>query len=183
MNYEKERFVFIFSICGLCLVLVLSVFLGLNGWYYTLPTDNDFNAITNQIYTIDMSKTQSESLSLAISGGMLPSQKIPQKINLANKSEEDFFLRAKVKIWTDDGFVDCYFENLEGWRSFDDDNYIYFQQKLIPQARIGLCSEILVNDEIYFDSEKKYFLTITVESMSTNLEIDKIWGENKIVLE
>ncbi len=178
---KKQQFLFIFSICGLIILLGISIFLGVSGWYYTLEKKQDFEIANGETMLVEVNKNQSNTLSFLLNGSLLQGQNISQKVNVLNSGEEGVYLRVKAYTHTMKGDFKCGISALSLWNE-NADGYYYFQEALNPNARAGVCDAIKLNEEIYLNSQKKYILTLMFETIGESVDVDAFWGNGKITI-
>ena len=180
MKINKNNFVWIFIVSILALLLALSVYLGVSGWYF--QTENSYTA-DMQIGTnmqIDISDNMANSASINIDGAFLYNQEIPQTISVKNIGEDDIFVRAKIFIYASNSEtkkIDIsetinWFEN--------EDGYFYFNNLLKSGEKVSLCSSIIVPEDSNLDTNKKYILTILFEGLNKNQDAETFWGINPV---
>lgn len=128
---------------------------------------------SNQV--VSVKGTGANAISFDLSGGLLPSEKIPQIINIKNDGEEDVFVRAKAYVYTNDnGMVDLKLDTLDKW--FYQDGYYYYGEKLKKAGLIGLANNLFLNGDYVFTNTKKYIANILIEALNANFSEEDYWG-------
>ena len=101
MKLSKENFGWIFTSVGLAILLALSIYLGLSGWYF----ENDRSFTTDielgKTVQIGVDKNQANAISFNLDGSFLSGERLPQLVSIKNMDEiEDVYLRAKIYIYS-----------------------------------------------------------------------------------
>ena len=176
---KTEKFMYIFTICALLVVLAIFLILFFTGFLFSFALDPVTNLpLGNSPIVMNVSNSQATSISFSVKGSIVPGEKLPQKINVKNDGESEVYLRAKSYIYTiDQGQIEMSLDVTSGW-VLKDDGYYYFLETLPKNASVGLSSRIIVNDEYNFDSKNEYQVNIIIESLDQQFDVVSIWGIN-----
>lgn len=177
---KKTNIAWLFAVIVLSILLVVSVILGLNGYYYSIAytnTNAEFKVGDNIIIGVEPNKT--EVASFTFDGAFLPNEKIPHVIQIrADKLDSKVKIRVKAKVF-----------GMTEQRTFDfvttshftkgEDGYYYFDDVLQGGNKLTFSNFIIMPEDSDFRSQEKYVLTIVVETLDANLDVDKIWAVEK----
>ena len=61
-----------------------------------------------------------------------------------------------------------------------EDGYYYYNGTLIEQGKVGLCSHVVVGEGSRLQSNKKYIMTVLVEALDADLDVETVWGVNPL---
>lgn len=183
MKKNKPLYGWIFAVIVLTILLAISLYLGLSGWFFTTNFSRPTDLVLGNNVEIAVNKSQASTASFTFSGGYLQGEKLPQIVSVKNSSEEGkVFLRAKVYVFMSDNSIsDMALAGNSNWNKADD-GYYYFNDKLVYQGKVGLCSHVEVGEESKLCGALNYILTILVESLDENLDVEKVWGVDPIKL-
>ncbi len=172
---SKSTYGFIFAIIALVILLGVTLYLGISGWFYANVTKLESDVTLGQTLNLNITETGAKVASFTFPGSFLPGQKLDQNINITNSSENDMFVRAKAVIF------DCSDQDMnlelgisEHWTENGD--YFYFDQPLLKSNKISLASYVRLRPDKYYNSTKTYVFTIVVEAIDSNLSRSEVWG-------
>ena len=170
---SKERFFYIFVICGLVIAFIIFVSLTFLGF---------FNTSKNQVASIPLGEkitlpieSGANAISLDVSGAVLPGEILPVNLNAFNNSNQDLFIRVKAYIVTPDtGKINLQVENFSDWTLFENN---YYYKKILPQnASISIASKVVLPSDFVFLGNYKYSVIIVTEALNSKLDVNGIWG-------
>jgi len=174
---EKGKFGYIFVIWMLVFIIVILFFLYFSGFLYSANPNQVSNLPLGTTSKISLKENQAFSISFDLNGEILPNEKLPQNINILNIGDEDIFVRAKSYINTlDQGVIDMPLKTGENWAFYE--GYYYFNGKVLKEETVALATHVIVNEEYGFSKKEKYIVNILVESISSTLNIEDMWGFN-----
>ena len=175
---SKERFSYIFLICGLVGVITLLVFLYFSGVLFASNSGQISNISLTETKTIRVMENGANVLCFDISGGLIPGQELPLKTNILNNSETSVYVRVKVVL--NDGKNDLQSIKLKTTEKFVsmDDGYYYFIDEVLTSQTIGLSSALILGEDCVLSNDFRYIVSIIVEGVSTNIDMESIWGIN-----
>lgn len=157
---KKIKRNYIFAICILSLLLILSVVYNFMGGF---KYDNlvELNNVVGDNIEIKLNGIGAESKAVALSGASLPNDVIKQniQITLPNIDTTNLVLRAKIVL--DDNYLKIY--GFNSWQINESDNYYYFDAEIYKNQTVGLSSEIQLKEDLSLDKNKIYFINIVVE--------------------
>ena len=100
MKVNKDNFGWIFTSCALAILLGLSIYLGITGWYFKTDKSYTTDLELGKTVQFEVDKNQSNAISFNIDGSYLSGDRLPQIIAVKNASDSNLFLRAKIFIYT-----------------------------------------------------------------------------------
>lgn len=154
-------------------VVILSIFCISNiiyiffGGYYSSRVST-FDTVIGQPKNIEINGVGSYSAALNFSGNILLDDIISQEITASTNSiSSDLNLRAKAEISNFNDTQTILF-GYTNWVNNLDDNYIYLNQIIKPNQKIGICKYVKLNKNLKLKSDKNYTLLITIEAYTQN---------------
>lgn len=172
---SKATYGFIFAIVALVILLAVSLYLGLSGWFYANVISLESDIKLGQTVNITLTENEAKAVSFTFPGSFLPEQKIDQFINVTNNAENNLHIRAKAVVFDySNGEVGVEIGISDHWTEHED--YYYFDEPLLKSNKISLGSYIKLSPDKYFDSTKSYVVTIVVEALAEDLDRNVIWG-------
>ena len=179
---KKTFYSLIFAIVVLSLLLILSFYLGVSGWYFSNEKKHvtDFQLGNNLEFSVK--KNQANSLSQVLSGSFLPGERFNQVIAIKNTSQEDdLFIRARGFVYSSANEKEpINFEVTSGWVYNDQDGYYYFNKILPAQNKISLCTQVYLDEGYILASNQNYIISFLVETISSTLNAEAFWEYNFI---
>ncbi len=182
MKKDKSFFSWLFAVIILSVLLILSIYLGVSGWYFS----NDKKQVTdfqlgNNI-EIDTYKNSANSVSLNLSGSFISGERLSQIVAIKNFEQEgDVYVRAKSFVYSSSNeFQPISLVTTENWVFNENDGYYYFKNPLAAQNKISLCSSVYLDEQYTLSSSRTYLITFLVETLSVDHTIDAFWGYNFI---
>ena len=178
MKFSKDNFGWIFACAILLILLALSIYLGLSGWYF----ENDRNFTTDmqlgKTVQIGVEQNSANAVSFNLDGSFLAGERLPQIVSVKNTDDQaDLFLRAKIFIYSGGNqTLPMNMAETVNWVYNQNDGYFYFNSTLPPQNTVALCSHVFIDENTTLYTDTKYIVTIVVESLSTTQPIQSIWG-------
>ena len=180
MKLSRSNFGWLFACIGLVLLLALSVYLGVSGFFYRTGGSYTTDLVLGQTVEAGLNKNEASSLSLNFSGGFLPDERLNQVISVKNAEESaNLYLRAKVFVYTSQNQVEevDVVEN-SNWTKIDD-GYFYYNNLVLPLEQINFCSHVIVGSEDFQPvSWRKYILTVVFETLDESADVLSLWGVN-----
>ena len=172
---NKKLFGWLFAVIMLVILLGISLYLGLSGWFFTTNFSQSDELVLGNTVEIHIKNNQASTASFAVSGAFLQGEKLPQIISVKSDEEEgDMYVRAKVYTFMQDSsLADISLITNANWIQAGD-GYYYFTDKLLAQGKIGLSSHISVDH--LFVGDKRYIVTVVIEGMRADLDEKDIWG-------
>jgi len=182
MKLSKENFGWIFTCIGLAVMLALSIYLGVSGWYSKNEKSYTTDLKLGKTMQIGVNKNQSNAISFNLDGSFLAGDRLSQLVSVKNLDEnEDLYLRAKIYIYSGNNqMLKMNMVETVNWQYNEMDGYFYFNSLLSPQNKVALCSYVFIDEETVLFTDTKYIVTIVVESLSSNQDIVSLWGNNPI---
>ena len=173
---KKERYMWWFVCIVLLILLLVSIYLGVSGWYFK----------NNNSYTLDMKlgdniqletlKNQSNSTSLNLGGSFLNNDKISQVVSVKNTSKSINYIRCKIYIQSKENQYEVKLPDNSNWTYKE--GYYYLKEALLENEKIMLCSEFYIGEDVELLTNKKYIITFLVECLDSEENLLKIWGYN-----
>lgn len=180
MKINKKNFGWLFTCVGLAILLALSIYLGLTGWYY----ENDRSFTTDlelgKTMQVGVKKNEANAVSFNLDGSFLSGERLSQLVSVKNLDElDDVYLRAKIYIYSGTNqTLKMNMVETVNWLYNENDGYFYFNSLLTPQNKVALCSYVFVDEDTNLHTDTKYIVTILIESLSSNQDVEKVWGNN-----
>lgn len=177
MKINKSNFGWLFACIGLLLLLAVSIYLGVSGFYFKNNNSYVNDLILGQSLEGSLEKNQASSISVNFSGGFVPNEKLAQIVNVKNNDDSsDLYVRAKVYVFDSLNNI----ENIDvvensNWFK-NDDGYYYYNDLLTPQQKVNFSSFVSMGNN--FVSWKKYILTFVFETLDSQNDVELMWGYN-----
>ena len=181
MKVNKENFGWIFTTCLLAILLGLSIYLGISGWYFKTEISYTTDLELGKSVQFGIDKNQSNAISFNLDGSYLAGDRLPQLVSVKNINEESsLYLRAKIFIHSGDNqTLKMNMVETVNW-TYQEDGYYYFIDLLTPQNKTALCSYVFIDEDTDLQTNTKYIVTIIVESLDDNQDVSQIWGINPV---
>ena len=96
---SKSTYGFIFAIVLLVILLGISLYLGISGWFFSNTTTLQSDLELGKTVNISVAQTGAQAVSFTFPGSYLPGQKLSQYINITNNADNDLFIRAKAVVF------------------------------------------------------------------------------------
>ena len=173
---NKTHIGWLFAVIALSILLVVSIILGMNGYYFSMSFIQAKSDISiGETANIEVLPDEASVLSFTFDGTYLPKEKLPQKIQISAKnSDKDLLIRVKSRLFGDE--TDDKLEFLTDDRFVYDGEYYYFKDVLGFGGRILFCEYIQIPEENNLSSKEKYILSILVEAVENTQENQIKWG-------
>lgn len=184
MKKDKAFYGWLFVCVSLAILLGVSIYLGLSGWYFKADHSLESDLVLGETVQVDIDKNQSACVSFTFAGSYIHGEKLSQIVGVKNLNQEfGLYVRAKINVFSK--FSDDFSLGLDetiNW-TYRDDGYYYFDAILSPESKANLCSSIIIGETSEFDSTKNYILNVTFETLEEGLDVEKIWGVNPVTFE
>lgn len=173
---NKSHIAWLFAVIALSILLVVSIILGINGYYFSMSFMQSKSDISiGETATIEVLPDKASVLSFTFDGAYMPKEKLPQKIQISAKnSDKDLLVRVKSRLFGDE--TDEKLEFLTDDRFVYDGEYYYFREVLGFGGRILFCDYIQIPEKNNLSSKEKYILSIVVESVENTPENQDKWN-------
>ena len=173
---NKSNIAWLFAVIALSILLIVSIILGVNGYYFSMSFISAKSDITiGETAPIEVLPNQASVLSFTFDGSYLPKEKLPQKVQIsAVNSDRDLLIRVKTRVFGDE--TD---QKLEFWtddRFTFDGEYYTFDEVLGYGGKILFCDYIQIPEKNNLSSKEKYILSIVVEAVENTEENQIRWG-------
>ena len=182
MKKNKSFYTWLFIVIVLSILLILSIYLGISGWYFS----NDNSRVTdfqlgNNI-EIECNKNKANAVSLNFNGSIISGEKLKQVVALKNFDQEgDIYVRAKCYVYSSANEKEpISLITTEDWQFNKEDGYYYFKESIPAQNKITLCKMLYLDEEYTLSSNQNYIITFLIESLSVDHTIETFWGYNFI---
>lgn len=181
MKINKENVGWIFTSIGLAILLGLSIYLGISGWYFKTEASYTTDLELGKTVQFGVKKNESNAISFNLDGSFLSGERLAQLISIKNlDNENNLYLRAKIYIYTGDNqTLKMNMVETVNW-TYQDDGYYYFNNLITPQNKVALCSYVFIDEDTDLLTNTKYIVTVIVESLDENQDITQIWNYNPI---
>ncbi len=173
---KKASVVWLFSVIVLAFMLVLSVVLGVTGYYFSVAYLNSVSdLVVGNSFIVSVKANEASVASFTFDGGYLPNELIPQVIQIdASNLNEEVRIRVKSQIFGIDSDYGFDFITSEHFQK-GEDGYYYFDGVLKGGNKIMFCNYVAVPKEVDFSSGEKYVFTLIVETLESSLDYKNIW--------
>lgn len=182
MKKDKYFYSWLFAVIILASLLVLSIYLGISGWYFS--NDNtrvtDFQLGSN--IEIEANKNSANAVSLNFNGAFIPGEKLNQIVAIKNYEQDyEIYVRGKAYLYTSaNEFQPLSLITTQNWVFNENDGYYYFKNTIPAQNKISLCSQIYLDESLILKSTENYIITFLVETLTVDHTIEAFWGYNFI---
>lgn len=183
MKKTDSTFGWLFAVILLSCLLALSIYLGVTGWYFSSSFSQVGDIVLGNTIDLQINKNSAGGTAFSFSGGYLEGEKLPQIINVRNGDDDtSLYLRAKVYVYmSDNAIANMALVTNENWVYNQEDGYYYFNDKLLPQGKVGLATHVVIGEGSNLSGDKKYIMTVLVESLDGEKDISEYWGYSQIV--
>lgn len=173
---KKSNVAWSFVVGILSLLLILSVILGMSGYYFSVNYLNSKSDImVGNSFSISVKPNEANLVCFTIDGGYLPNEVIPQTIHISGEDlNKDAYIRVKARVFGVPNVAELDFVTTEHFEK-QDDGYYYFDDVLKGGNKVTFATYLLVPPEIDLASNEKYILSIVVESLESNVDVENIW--------
>ncbi|MBQ8844586.1 MAG: hypothetical protein IJ008_01060 [Clostridia bacterium] len=178
MKKDKTYYGFLFTIVVLFILLGISIYLGMSGWFYSISsTDADIDLMLGKKVVVAVEPNQTSAVSFGLKGEYIPHEKLTQTIKInAENLNKDVYIRVKGFLFNSQNNIsEIEFETTENW--IYDDGYYYFTDLLKGGNNITFSSNVIVPDNVVLRSDKSYLVTVVVEALDTSFDSELIWGK------
>ena len=166
------------TILILSILLVASIVMGLTGFFCSFSVQEfvtDLQAGQNLNINVFANETSIQSFTL--DGTILPGGKIPFVVQIsAPETENDVVFRVKSIMFGDPNEEKIMFDVDENF-SIEGD-YYYYNNTLQGGDKVTFCHNIFLPRTDAFGGEKRYVLTICVETLDAEFDSNVIWKNN-----
>ena len=181
MKINKDNAGWIFCCVVLAGLLLLSIFLGVSGWYFKNDTAYTTDFQLGKSVQISLLANQASATSLNLEGAFLPGEELFQVVSVKNiEDDKSVYVRAKATIDTSIGQGELQLKETTNWLYNENDGYYYLLTTLSAQNKVALCSHIYTSDRYNLQSGKKYIISFVFESLDVDQDVDTIWGINPV---
>ncbi len=182
MEASKSNFRWKFICASLLILLALSVYLGISGWYFKNDISYTTDLELGKTVQIEAKKNEANSVSLNLDGSYLEGERLAQIVSIKNlETDYNLYLRAKVYIYSGDNVLtDMDIVETINWTYNENDGYYYFNETLPSNNSVALCSYVIVKEGSKLNTRTKYILTFLIEALDSSENIEEIWGYNPI---
>jgi len=173
---KKNTVPWLFAVIILSGLLVLSIILGLSGYYFSVSyLHSNSDLVVGDTVCVSVGPNQSNVVSMTFDGSYLPSEAIPQVVQInASNLNYDVAVRVKAKTFGIENEAEFDFVTTEHFEKAED-GYYYFDDVLRGGNKITFCNYLVIPDETNFVSKEKYILTFVVETLDINQNVQNIW--------
>ena len=181
-NLSKTNYALVFISVSLALLLGLSIYLGVSGWYFKNDLSYTTDLELGKTVQVDVKKNEANSISMNFDGSFLAGERLAQIISVKNsETDSNLYVRAKVFIYSSENMT----EDMEivesiNWTYNINDGYYYFNSLLTASNKVTLCSYVMAGEDSHLHSRTKYIFTVLVEALDESLDVNQIWGHNPI---
>jgi len=181
MKLSKEKAGFLFVISLLAVLLGVSIYLGITGWYFYSEDNYTTDLQLGKTLQTEIKGNQSTAISQNIQGSFLPGDVLPQVIAVKNEGENSIALRAKVYINSGSNVsLPLNILTSSNWQYNEGDGYYYYNDYLLSQNKATLCTNIVMPGAPILQTTKKYIATFVFEALDEKQNIVNIWEFNPI---
>lgn len=155
-----------FSLGVVSILFAISFCFNFFGGFELKPTET-FDKILGENISVEMTDYGSQSVGLIFSGKSLPGDKIKQsiQIKMPNLDLSQYKLRAKAYVGHSDNSTNVELLGFGFWER-GEDGYYYYKNNPQKLQEIGVCTDIVLPQNISLKSNVNYVLIFTVELIS-----------------
>lgn len=164
------------TVVFLSILLIVSIVLGVTGYFFSVPmSKTNISLVVGDSAEIGVISNETSVFSLQLDGDYLPGEKLPYSLQIkALDLDKNVFVRLKsvvfggkepfnVNFSTDDKFT------------FENDGYYYYDGTIAGGDKVLFSEEIVLPENIVLTSGNKYILSVVVECVDENVDINQIW--------
>ena len=173
---KKNTIPWVFAVIILFFLLVLSIVLGLTGFYFSVSyMEGALDIRLGETASVVVDANQTGVLSMVVDGAYLPEMPIKQVVQIMSRDmDKKLILRIKSEVFGCDGKASFGFITTEHFEQAED-GYYYYDSQLSGGEKITFCNYIVVPEDVDVVSGEKYILTIVVETLDEGLSQAGIW--------
>lgn len=175
---NKSNVGWIFAICILAFLLVISLILGFTGYFFSisyLSSNTELKVGDN--FSISVLPNSANVVSFTFDGAYLPDENIPEVVQInAQDLNADVWVRVKVKVFGASDDSELGFVTTEHFEK-ENDGYYYYDEVLKGGNKITFCNYIFIPKEINLRSGEKYIISFVVETLESKYDIG-IWKKS-----
>lgn len=173
---KKSSIPWLFAVIGLSVLLAISVYLGLSGYYFsTAFLHSKSDVVVGNSVVIKVLPNQSNVVSFTFDGAYLPDEKISQVVQIeASDLNADVAVRVKAVVFGGEQEGGFEFVTTEHFEEADD-GYYYFDDVLKGGNKMTFCNYLKVPKEANFVGNEKYVLSLVVETLESRFDVGEIW--------
>ena len=173
---NKSHIGWLFAVIALSILLIVSIVLGMNGYYFSMSFLRAKSDISiGETATIEVLPDEASVLSFTFDGSYLPKERLPQKVQIsAVNSNKDLLVRVKSRVFGEETGQNLGFVTDD--RFVYDGEYYVFQDVLGSGGKTLFCEYIQIPEDSNLSSKEKYILSIVVESVENTFENQLKWG-------
>lgn len=175
-NMKKSSIPWLFAVIFLTILLFVSVYLGVTGFYFSanyLSSNTDLTI--GDTVSIVAKTNQSTPFSMTFDGSFLTGEALRQVIQInSENTSDDVYLRVKATVFGGEEEKNLEFVTTDHFE-MKEDGYYYYDEALNAGNKITFCNYIVIPASSKFVSKEKYVLTLTVETLSTSVDASTIW--------
>lgn len=173
---KKSTVAWTFTVVVLSLLLVLSVVLGMSGYYFSVNyLNSNSDIVVGDTFSIGVNPNEASVVSWTIDGGYLPNEVIPQVIHINGQDlNKDVYLRVKAEVFGTPNFAEIDFITTQHFEK-QEDGYYYFDELLKGGSKVTFATYVVIPPEIDLSSNEKYIVTIVAETIESGVDVENIW--------
>lgn len=171
MNKHNAGWIFATIALGVC--LIVSIVLGLNGYFFSVAFSNQkTDLVVGEGVVLGIKENQAQVVSFTFDGNFLPGEAIPQVVQIcASNANKGVVLRVRGQIFgIEESLGFAVSEEFE-----ERDGFYYSKNILKSGGKVAFCSHLVVPEDAKFVCGEKYVLTIVVEALDSDLDWQNIW--------
>lgn len=182
MKIDKNNFGWLFTCVGLVILLGISIYLGISGFFFQTEDTYTTDLVLGQNIESAIRKNQATSISVNMSGGFLPEERLAQVVSIKNlELDNSLYLRAKVFIYSSQNQTEeiDVVEN-SNWTK-NEDGYYYYNELLSPLEKANFSTFIIAPSQDFVTASwKKYIVTFVFESLDSSVDVENLWQNNPV---
>lgn len=174
MTKREVTLLFVSIVLSVC--LVVSVILGLTGFYSSVTYLNSpSDLIVGETVSVPVKANQASVMSFTFDGAYIPNENIPQVVQIsATELNADVRVRVKAQIFGLEGNDNFQFVTTSHFEQHED-GYYYYDGVLKGGNKITFCTYLITPLNSSFHSGEKYVLSVVVETLETKYD-QNIWN-------
>lgn len=173
---KKEYIGWLFAVIILSCLLIISVILGLTGYYFSVSyLNSNAELVVGDQISVNVEPNQASVVSFTFDGSFLPNETIPQVVQIsATDLNSDCKVRVKAEVFGVKNKVNFDFVTTEHFEKAPD-GYYYYDDILNGGNKITFCKYLVMPNSPELVSKEKYVLTLVVETLESKYDVENIW--------
>ena len=174
---KKSTYPWLFAVIILVILFFIVLGLGFSGYFFSISmakSETDLNL--GETICLNLQPNETSVASFTIDGSYMPGERLPQIIQLkANDLDVALKVRVRAEVFSTNNTIDLDFVTGQGFDKAED-GYYYYNQELLGGSKITFSNYIVLPENATFSSKEKYVLSIIVENLNAEFDVNTIWN-------